>query len=573
MDVFVEQGEIPRLRDVRDGFSSIELLFVPMTGLYNQYPQRHQWHDENDSSSEDDFQEYNHRDRRPIRNQNRKEDFCLKFDLPSFNGNLNIEEFLDWITEVERFFEFTGIEENKQYQALRQGQKTVAEYTADFLRLTSRNNLMETEGQQISCYLYGLRPTIQEKIGCQVIMSLTEACNLARRTETMTTRGNFGNYQNASTSRSPIKTNTNQQPEVIPQPEANNKEAGKKPMSNAYSRPTGEKCYRCNQSGYKSNNCPQQRPINYTQYDEGFDEEENTNDNDGVCNPDGGNEYTTTLVVRKVFGSCENIISRDRAAKLKLPVEKHPEPYSIVWITDGSGIKVTERCQVPLSIGKYYKDEVLCDIVDMNACHLLFGRPWTIYLLIVKEVFNTNSVIDLTGLPQAIQQLLSQFSDLMPSKLPEELPPMRDIQQWIDLVLGACLPKFSHYRMNPKESAILQQMVEDLLNKGLIHVSMSPCTVPSLLTPKKDRSWRMCVDSHAINKIMVRYRFPIPRLEDMLDRLSGATIFTKIDLRSGYHQIRIRPGDEWKTTFKTKEGLYEWIVMVSVMHQVPSCNS
>ena len=140
----------------------------------------------------------------------------------------------------------------------------------------------------------------------------------------------------------------------------------------------------------------------------------------------------------------------------------------------------------------------------------------------------------------------------------------------MDLIPRASLPNKAPHTLTPDENIEPNRQVQELLEKGLIRESLSPCAVPVVLAPKKNGKWRMCTNSRAINKITVKQRLLLPRMDDIMDSLSGEKYFTEIDLKSEYHQIRISEEDEWKTAFKTNEGLYEWLVMPFGITNAPS---
>jgi hypothetical protein len=144
---------------------------------------------------------------------------------------------------------------------------------------------------------------------------------------------------------------------------------------------------------------------------------------------------------------------------------------------------------------------------------------------------------------------------------PTGLPPKREIQHEIHLHQDCPLPNIGMYHLSIMKNDEIKRQIKELLDKGFIRPSALPCGSLIVLIPKKDGTWRMCVDFRALNKITIKNHYPLPRIDDLLDQLKDAKYFTKLDLRSGYHQVRIAESDIWKTTFKTKQGLFEWLVM------------
>lgn len=167
-----------------------------------------------------------------------------------------------------------------------------------------------------------------------------------------------------------------------------------------------------------------------------------------------------------------------------------------------------------------------------------------------------------------LQTLLTEFKDVFEPL--EALPPDRGLHHTIPLVPGATPTFRPQFRLSPLEIEEVTRQVKDLLSKGFIQPSTSPFGAPVLFVAKKTGELRMCIDYRALNKVTVKNRYPLPRIDDTLDRLSGATVFSAIDLASGYHQLRIAPDDVPKTAFTTPLGHFEWLVLPFGLTNAPA---
>jgi hypothetical protein len=190
-----------------------------------------------------------------------------------------------------------------------------------------------------------------------------------------------------------------------------------------------------------------------------------------------------------------------------------------------------------------------------KGCQLFAAR--------VEEVFQ-DAVSNLED-----HRVLKEFEDVF-QEVPG-LPPKTDIDFSINLMLGAAPVSKAPYRVSTPELKELQLQLEELLKKGYIRPSMSPWGAPVLFVKKKDGTLRLCIDFRQLNKVTVKNKYPPPRIDDLFDQLRDAKVFLKIDLRSRYHQVRIKDEDISKTAFRTRYGHYEFIVVPFGLSNAPCC--
>jgi hypothetical protein len=293
------------------------------------------------------------------------------------------------------------------------------------------------------------------------------------------------------------------------------------------------------------------------------------------------------------IGSQANLISKVTIKKLKLETIPHPNPYPLGWICDNAKLQVTRRCKLRFAITANFIDEVELDVIPLDIYGIVLGSP---YLYDRKAIFHhhenkyhlfkngveyivrahtkkmnlslvnvgqmkrlvnaSNNFVLLmikpkddienesfqgcdTKLKSDLYEVVNQYDEMF--KEPKGLPSKRGVQHEIQLQQDCPLPNIGMYRMSVMENVEIKKQIQELFDKGVIVPSSSPCGSPIVLVPKKDGMWCMCVDFRTLNKITVKNRYPLPRIDDLLDQLKDAKYFTKLDLRSRYHQIMELP--------------------------------
>eukprot|EP00253_Pinus_taeda_P016056 PITA_16056 len=565
-----------------------------------------------------------------------------KPELPTYDGSLSIDVVLDWISEMDKYFECEEVSEDRrvkfaatklkghaslwwdsvhnerkrlnkmpiktwtrmvaklkgrflprdyqialhrQVQNLRQRGLTVKEYTKEFYRANLRAGYTEDTAERTSRYVNGLRMDILDEISILSPNNTEEAYQSAIKAEekinrTQNSRRGRGSTKGRGQSYGKGRTGSN------------NKEASSSRTSgtiekgdgmrggrsfqhgrgNCRGRGTGYQWYRCHKWGHRSFECPETDSAGQRGAYVAQPEETAAPPQEAENAPETGEAYCC------ISGSMDNLVSMEMVEKLGLKHLKHPSPYGVSWLQKGHQLLVDEQSEVEFQIGRY-KDKIICDIMPMDVCHILLGRPWqydrkvthdrvmncykfekdgvrhtlvpireeketieaneTKALLMsgkqfLKQVENSEisyAVVkkartvllhtEITDLPVEIQRMLEEFADIVVDDLLDKLPPKRSISHHINFIPGANLPNKAAYRMSPKDNEEIRKQVQELLDKGLIREGLSPCAMPTVLAPKKGGEWWMCTDSRAINKITIRYRFWLPRMDDMMDFLSG----------------------------------------------------
>jgi hypothetical protein len=227
-----------------------------------------------------------------------------------------------------------------------------------------------------------------------------------------------------------------------------------------------------------------------------------------------------------------------------------------------------EGMDIILGMDWMTKHKVLLDtssrVIEIDSPH---NGATNLYL--PQQEYCYSCVYAITDIKLGDIPIVCEYPDVFPDDLPG-MPPDRDIEFIIELQPGTAPISKRSDRVPPNELAELKIQLQDLLDKGFIRPSASPWGSPTLFVKKKDNSLRLCVDYRPLNAVTIKNKYPLPYIDILFDQLAGAKVFSKIDLRSGYHQIKIKPSDIPKTALSIRYGLYEYLVMSFGLTNAPA---
>ncbi|KAK2449583.1 hypothetical protein QL285_008768 [Trifolium repens] len=534
---------------------------------------------------------------------------------------------MNW-TNFRRLFIDHYIPESYQLQMeralneLKQGGMSVAEYTMKFnelVRYVADGNDAPTESWKMKKYRFGLRADIAHDVAMQNVTNFGEMVQKSyhaeaslkdiqkERGEVFNKRKETGKFNFSLKTKG---TSSKDKHNYSPRSPRKCLEYGSH-HSGICMKGQGI-CYYCRKPGHMRNECPElkkqsgsggpSRGKGRIYSLDGQMVKSNNNLIMDVCLL-GQSE----VLVLFDCGATNSFISVDCVVRLGLPSVPLIPPMTVAVATGGkvTSKRVCQNCPVLVGSKVYHIDLICLPIKDLDV---VLGMDWLsaniVYIgcaeknLFIPTEVSTESRA-LTALLQNTHQMIqylapsnkcfsilftvspvssisltdipivNEYTDVFPEDV-MSLPPEREIEFSIDLIPGSQPISVAPYRMSPLELRELKTQLEELLQKHFIRPSVSPWGAPVLLVKKKDGTMRLCIDYRQLNKVTIKNKYPLPRIDDLLDQLRGATVFSKIDLRSGYHQIRIKSSDVSKTAFRTRYGHYEFLVMPFGLTNAPA---
>ncbi|GJS58627.1 putative reverse transcriptase domain-containing protein [Tanacetum coccineum] len=483
-------------------------------------------------------------------------------------------------------------------------------------------NMVPNNDKLLEAFIGGLPRSIEGNVTASKPQTLEEAINIAqrlmdqvtkhapmqvssdnkrkfndRRTFNNSSRSN-NNYRNTN-NRYNNRQQQNRRQEAgrayAVTPSENSRYAGDLPLCKRcnfhHTGPCTGKCNICNKVGHLSKNCRNKKPTTRS------------------------NQLPVTVHLVKVLfdsGADRSFISISLASKLNIPSITIDTFYDIE-MADGNLVStntVIKGCTLtllnqpfeidlmPIKLGSFdvvidldwlskYHAKILCDekvvhipindetliirgdrsktrlnLISCIKTERYISRGCQVFMIQVMEKKSDEKKLE--DIP-----VVKEFPDVFPEDLPG-LPPVRQVEFQIDLIPGAAPVARTPYRLAPSEMQELSNQLQELTDRGFIRPSTSPWGAPVLFVKKKDGSFRMCIDYRELNKLTIKNRYPLPRIDDLFDQLQGSSVYSKIDLRSGYHQLRVREEDIPKTAFRTRYGHYEFQVMPFGLTNAPA---